>query len=230
MSKIIAVIPARGGSKRLPRKNFLDFCGKPLYEYSVLAAKQSSKIDEIYVSTDSKEIIEDCNIKNYQMLERGIELASDLASTSDVILDIAERLSLSSGDKILILQPTSPLRSRFLVEEVIDFSNKITGWSSVISVTRTEQKLIKITDKNIKPVNYYFGQRHQDILSDLFYENGLIYMINVNDLLSNRNIFGNNPIPYVIDDSDFIVDIDELIHFEIAKLKYTFYRDKHQLV
>jgi CMP-N,N'-diacetyllegionaminic acid synthase len=111
--KTLALIPARGGSKRLPGKNVREFLGKPLIHWSIAFARQSQMFERVVVSTDSEEIARSCNIAGLEVpFLRPLELATDTASTVDVAAEILlheERLG-RSYDLVALLQPTSPLR------------------------------------------------------------------------------------------------------------------------
>jgi CMP-N-acetylneuraminic acid synthetase len=112
-NKILAVIPARGGSKGLPRKNILELCGKPLVGWTIESAKSSQLIDEIVLSTEDEEIAkvsENCGLPVHFM--RPQHLATDEATTFSVIEHVINEFSSlgKSFDVIVLLEPTSPLR------------------------------------------------------------------------------------------------------------------------
>ena len=92
----IAIIPARGGSKRLPKKNIKLFCGKPLITWSIDAAIESNIFDEIVVSSDNDEILEIANCKDVLLRKRPIELSTDSATTQDVVADAISWMKTSS--------------------------------------------------------------------------------------------------------------------------------------
>ena len=115
--KIIALIPARGGSKRLPRKNVLPLNGKPLIGWTIDAAKGSNYVDEVFVSTDDVEIADiaskyGANVPGL----RPAHLPSETATTESVLLHTLERVG-SDADILILLQPTSPLRTARHVDE-----------------------------------------------------------------------------------------------------------------
>ena len=121
--KLLAVIPARGGSKRLPRKNILDLSGKPMISWTIDAALGSKYIDRIVVSTDDQEIAKiskDCGADIPFI--RPLELATDYATSIDVVLNLIESLERNNEyyDYIMLLQPTSPLRSTKNINESVE--------------------------------------------------------------------------------------------------------------
>ena len=112
-SRNIAVIPARGGSRRLPKKNFLDFHGKPLFLYTYEAAKESGLFSDIVISTDSKDILDICREKNIAVpFIRPEPLCSDTASLDDVCLHALDEMEKINGpyNAMCVLWATSPLR------------------------------------------------------------------------------------------------------------------------
>ncbi len=114
--KIIAIIPARGGSKGVPRKNIKPICGRPLIAWSIEAAKESKYINRVIVSTEDKEIAEIAKQEGAEILWRPQELASDTATTVSVLQHAIENIPL---DIIVLLQPTSPIRINNLVDRAI---------------------------------------------------------------------------------------------------------------
>ena len=106
--RVLAVIPARGGSKRVPRKNIRDFRGKPLLAWSIYAADASRYIDMTFVSTEDSEIRRIAEYYGATVIDRPAELATDDASNEDVLRHVA---SEHPADWIVLLQPTSPLRT-----------------------------------------------------------------------------------------------------------------------
>ena len=135
---VLAVVPARGGSKRLPRKNVLDFGGKPLIAWTIEAALSSGVVDRLIVTTDDEEIAKvSRNLGAEVPFLRSESLASDSAATLDVVRDLLERLATSGEveDLILLLQPTSPLRTSADIREAVALAER-SGVQAVVSVER----------------------------------------------------------------------------------------------
>ena len=121
--KILAIVPARGGSKRLPRKNILELNGKPLIAWSIKAGLESKYVDKVIVSTDDEEIADIAQQYGADVpFIRPGELATDESTTVDVVLHAIKELALrdETYDYILLLQPTSPLRTAQHIDEAID--------------------------------------------------------------------------------------------------------------
>ena len=149
MEDILVVIPARGGSKGLPGKNIKMLCGKPLIAYSIDVARAITSDENICVSTDDQHIIEVVESSGLKVpFVRPAELASDTASTNDVLLH-AVKFYEDKGkkfNKILLLQPTSPLRTVEQVKEAITlFRNDI---DMVVSVTKSHAPAVLCNDND----------------------------------------------------------------------------------
>ena len=166
MKKIVAVIPARGGSKRVPNKNIRNFKGQPLVAWSIKAAQSEQLITETVVSTDSSEISEIAISYGASVVNRPKNLSSDTASTKDALNHVFSQDQYNDADFFVILQPTSPLRetdliqrglskiiSDDLVDSVIELNSEIffTGsvdsnnfWKSDYSEATMSQALPKI--------------------------------------------------------------------------------------
>jgi CMP-N,N'-diacetyllegionaminic acid synthase len=132
----LAIIPARGGSKRLPRKNVLDLAGKPLIAWTIDAAKSSKYIDSIVVTSDDAEILQVAKDLSVDTIKRPVELASDTATTFDAIEHTIQQVH-GKYDFVILLQPTSPLRTAKHIDEAIELlAHRNTD--AVISVCETD--------------------------------------------------------------------------------------------
>ena len=214
MSKTIAIIPARGGSKRLPRKNILPLAGKPLFLHSADYARSCSLIHEVYVSTDDLEIKKLSVEYGLKVIDRPAELSDDNATSLSVVIHAVESLKDIDLERIVLLQPTNPLRPKGLLEDALDVFSK-NKCDSLFTVSRSFQKLGKIDSGKFLPVNYAYGQRSQDI-PPLYFENGLLYITSVN-LISQKVLLSEDAYPYIVDHQFAQVDIDELDDFLFAQ-------------
>ena len=130
---LLAIIPARGGSKGIPRKNIKNFCGKPLIAWTIEVAQQAPKIDHIFVSTDDEEIAQVAKVYGVDVpFLRPPELAADSTPAISTALHVLE--AFNDFDEVLWLQPTSPLRSLDDVNQLLKLALN-QGASSVVSVT-----------------------------------------------------------------------------------------------
>jgi CMP-N-acetylneuraminic acid synthetase len=212
--KNIAIIPARGGSKRLPNKNILDLGGLPLLVHSIKFAQANNAIiDAVYVSTDDEKIKEVALHYGAQVIDRPDTISGDLEPT---ITSLQHALSVidSTIENVILLQPTNPLRPENLLKECFEkFEN--TNCDSLFTVSSNQHKLGKIVDEKFIPFNYEIGQRSQD-LDPLYFENGLIYITKVSCIHSGH-IISENALPIVIDHVFSKVDIDTQEDLEYAE-------------
>lgn len=215
----LAIIPARGGSKRLPRKNILDLCGKPLVAWSIEAGLKSNYIDRVVVSSDDDEILNISSNFGAETIKRPVELASDAATTFDAIKHTIE--NIQKYDYIVLLQPTSPLRNEKHIDEAIELLEEKQA-DAIVSVCEMDHSPLW---SNTLPENgnmssflrdEVLNKRSQD-LEKYYRLNGAIYICKVEKLLEEKSFFlKENIFAYVMDRKSSI-DIDEEIDFKIAK-------------
>ena len=219
-SKILIVIPARAGSKRIKGKNTKSFNGFPLIEHSIRYAQ--NYIDgDIIISTDDKQIRSIAERYNVTIVWRDESLAQDQTPTTDVVKDVIERVE-KSYDFVVLLQPTNPLRPKKLFEESIKFLKEKKS-DSLITVSLSEHKLGKIKLSVFKPYSYEFGQRSQD-LEPLYYENGLLYLCSY-ELAKNGKMISENPTAMIVEHPFASVDIDTELDWKWAELISKEYND-----
>ena len=221
--RFLAIIPARGGSKGIPNKNIMDICGKPLIAYTIEAGKKSKYIDEVVVSTDSEAIKITAQQYGAKVpFLRPEELSNDIAKSIDVVLhaiDFYENNNINF-DYIILLQPTSPLRTFEHLDKAIEKLIDSNG-SSLISVREADENPVimrTIQDEKLREIISFGGTnlRRQD-LPTFYIFNGALY-INSNDMLVNEKRFvDENTIPYVMD-KESSVDIDTMLDARLVEL------------
>ena len=219
-SKILVIIPARAGSKRIKEKNTKPFNGFPLIEHSIKYAQ--SHIDgDIIISTDDKQIGSIAEKYNVPILWRNDSLAQDQTPTTDVVKDVIERVD-KTYDFVVLLQPTNPLRTKDMFDKALELLLEKES-DSLLTVSLSEYKLGKIKHSAFKPYTYEFGQRSQD-LEPLYYENGLLYVCSY-ELAKNGKLMSENPTAMVIDHPYGSVDIDTELDWKWAELISKEYND-----
>ena len=212
--KNIAIIPARGGSKRIPEKNIKLFAGLPLLAHSILYAQQNETlIDEIYVSTDIVEIKKIAIQYGAKVIDRPEHLSGDLEPTITALKHVLESIDCSDVESVVLLQPTNPLRPQDLLKQAFEIYNN-SNCDSLFTVSRNHQKFGKITANKYHPFNYTIGQRSQD-LEPLYFENGLLYITKA-DLILKDIIISENAYPLEVDHVFAKVDIDTFEDLEYA--------------
>ena len=202
--KVLAIIPARGGSKGIKRKNLVPLSGKPLIVYSIEAALLSQRLTRIIVSTDSEEIAEISRIHGADVpFLRPAALAEDDTPTLPVIQH-AIGIVGGSYDAVMILQPTSPLRSSADIDGAIDLLAKNAEADSVISVVKVgdnhpaRMKLIRdgwLIDPSF--AEEIEGQRRQD-LPEFYLRNGAIYLSRMDVIMRQNSFKGTKCMAYVM--------------------------------
>ena len=216
----LAIIPARGGSKRLPRKNILDLCGKPLIAYTIEAALKSKYIDKVIVSSDDDEILNISLNFGAETIKRPVELASDTATTFDAIKHTID--NFEKYDYIVLLQPTSPLRNENQIDEAIELLEEKQA-DAIVSVCEMDHSplwsntLPKDGNMNNFLRDEVLNKRSQD-LEKYYRVNGAVYICKTDKLLENKSFFLKDNIFAYIMDRKSSIDIDEEIDFEIAKV------------
>ncbi len=203
--KAIAIIPARGGSKRFPNKNTALFNGLPLIAHSILFAQEYSDIIcDIIVSTDDVAIKKIAIDFGATVIDRPPSISGDFEPTISALKHVVENTS-TEHDAVVLLQPTNPLRPSFLLPKAFEIFGQL-ALDSLFTVSRDYHKLGKIIHDRFVPFNYKIGQRSQD-LEPLYYENGLLYICQ-KELILNDILIGLNHFPLVVDHPFAAVDID----------------------
>lgn len=214
----LAIIPARGGSKRLPRKNVLDLAGKPLIAWSIEAGLTSKYVDKTIVTSDDDEILGIAKKLGVDDIKRPDELASDTATTFDAIKHTID--NVKQYDYIVLLQPTSPLRNEKHIDKAIELLESKNA-DALISVCEMDHSPLwsNILPQDGNMSNFLRGEvlnkRSQD-LEKYYRINGAIYICKTERLLEEKSFFlKNNIFAYKMDRRSSI-DIDEEVDFEIA--------------
>jgi CMP-N,N'-diacetyllegionaminic acid synthase len=180
--RTLGVIPARGGSKQIPRKNIKLLNGKPLIQYTIEAA-QNSRLDRFIVSTEDEEIKAISESLGAEVMDRPVNLATDAASTADVLMDVVTKIA-TKPDVVVLLQPTSPLRDGTHINEALDVF-EAGEFDSVMSVGTFTSFIWVMGLQCPYPVNYDAFRdrpRRQDVLTQ-FIENGAIYIFKTKGFL-----------------------------------------------
>lgn len=205
--KILAIIPARGGSKGLPKKNIIELCGKPLIAWTIENALISRYIDQIVVSTENQEIAEISKQYGAQVVERPQELARDDSPTIDAIVQVINWFEKRREyfDIIILLEPTSPLRKEKDIDNAIElFSENIDKADSLISVGEVHLENPHITKKiengYLRPLIEIGKNVHQrQQLPKVFFPYGVIYLALTSALTEYKTFYQERTIPYFIE-------------------------------
>ncbi len=218
---MIAVIPARGGSKGIPGKNICDLAGRPLIAYTIEAARAARHIDRVVVSTDSAEIAqvaERCGA-DVPFLRAG-DLARDDSLAIDVYLDVLTRLG-GKMNAFCVLQPTSPLRSQSDIDQAIEMFHRFAA-DSVISVCEAPHPLSWFRtldeDSKLAPLQKSGGKpANRQVEKKLYIPNGAVYVLSSEFFRHSRSYYSDLTFGYVMP-RERSVDIDVPFDLSVAEM------------
>ena len=207
--RVLAIIPARGGSKGVPRKNIKIFRGSPLIEWTIKAAQESELIDEVILSSDDAEIISFAKQKNCKVpFVRTSDLSKDSTPSVNVVLDAIERCP--DFDWVILLQPTSPLRNASHIDEAITLcvKKKSMSCASLTHVNQSPYWMFRLDDNELmrQVMPGVLPKRRQEI-PPVYRLNGAIYIANVEWLKENKTLVTNSTIGYIMS-NETSLDID----------------------
>ena len=224
-NKIFALIPARGGSKGIKKKNLRKVAGKSLLEWSIIVAKKSNLFDKIILSSDDPEIIEEGKRLGADVpFTRPSELSGDLSLTHDVwrhAWKTSEKLYSCLFEYSVLLEPTSPLRVVSDIEKTLSLVTDM-GHSSALTLSKTPahytpHKTLEIKDNKI--VFYHsdgVNSTNRQIIPDFYHRNGLCYAVNKEQIFKKKVIVDNNSAAVVIERN--IVNIDDEFELKMADI------------
>jgi CMP-N,N'-diacetyllegionaminic acid synthase len=214
-SKFIGLIPAREGSKGLLNKNTLKLLDKPLVQYTIEAAMDSSLIDDVWVSSDDPEVLRIAKSAQANQLIRPKEFALDKSSAIDVVSHFLSTLPLDDktvNNYIVYLQPTSPMRNCHHIDDAINhlLLKKAHSLVSLIMLRKSPFKsfLIDETGRLQSLFNEELSNARRQDLQDVYIPNGAIYIFQIKEFIKRNSFPSNGSIPFIMNAEDSI-DIDE---------------------
>ena len=224
--EILAIIPARGGSKGIPKKNMALLCGEPLLHYTFEAAKKSSLITRVILSTDDEVFAKYAESNGVEISMRPPELASDSAVMKDVInyhLDSLKDRGYEP-DIFILLQPTSPLRTSEHIDEALRLLIEDDIADAIVSVIPVPHqflpmKLMELNDSGFLDFHVSGGEKYttRQALPTLYARNGAaIYAVYTKVYRETGSLYGSNCLPYIMD-SYSSIDIDEPFDLFLAE-------------
>ncbi len=215
---IVALVPAKLTSVRLPRKNIADLSGYPMFFYSVRAAQLCSEIDTVYVSSESSKILECASGYDAETIARPQELSAPNVTNLAVLLHALEKITLRRGvapELVVLLQPTHPLRPPGLISEGIRRMRSITDADTLMTVVRSDELRGEVCAGRFVPE---FPLPRNKALEPKRYRNtGSFYIYRVATTLSQGKMFSGTIIPLILDRSEFEVDVDEAADLALAR-------------
>lgn len=227
----IAIITARGGSKRIPRKNIKEFCGKPIIAYSIEAALNSGLFDEVMVSTDSKEIA-DISEKYGASIPffRSEKTSGDYATTEDVILEVLEMYKEQGRefDNVCCIYPTAPFVNAEKLRNASEMLDKDPGINAVVPVVRFSFPPQRGMVSRGGFLEYEFPEnamkRSQD-LEPVYHDCGQFYFCRISALNEFKDLICPGSVPIEMPEEE-VQDIDNYSDWNMAELKFRMMSEK----
>lgn len=226
----IAIITARGGSKRIPRKNIREFCGRPILAYSIEAARESGLFDTVMVSTDDAEIAEIARRYGAEVpFYRSEDTANDFATTNDVLLEVLAEYE-KRGERYELgccIYPTAPFVTAGKLQDAMRRLES-SGADTLIPVVAfsypPQRAMIVREDRLVFEYPQYLDSRSQD-LEPHYHDVGQFYLFYTDAFKRNRKLMTGDILPYVVSELE-VQDIDSLTDWEIAEIKFRFMKER----
>lgn len=220
----LAIIPARGGSKRIPKKNIKSFLGIPIIAYSIKAAIQSGLFDEVMVSTDDEEIAEIAlNYGANVPFIRSETNANDYAVLADVIEEVVFKYKENSQtfNNVCCILPTAPFVTAAKITEAYNslVKNSFDSVFPVLEFSFPIQRSLKIENQKVEMVwSEYMNSRSQD-LEPRYHDSGQFYWVKVSSFIKEKKLFTSNSGALIISEL-YAQDIDTETDWKLAEIKY----------
>ena len=223
----LAIITARGGSKRIPKKNIKEFCGKPILCYSIEAARDAGVFDEIMVSTDDMEIAQiACKAGASVPFFRSAETAGDYASTDDVIMEVltAYQKLGQTFDSFCCIYPTAPFLSGSRLKDAMVLLKEADSVMPVVPFSYPPQRGLIIKKEGFLALQFpeYAATRSQD-LPKIYHDCGQFYACRTDSFLQAKTTDVEKLLPLVLTELE-VQDIDTLEDWTLAEMKYKLWK------
>lgn len=222
--KKIAIITARGGSKRIPKKNIKEFCGKPILAYSIQAALESKLFDEVMVSTDSEEIAEVARKYGATVpFMRSEKTSDDYATTADVLMEVLDEYERRGVifEYMACIYPTAPfVTAQKLIQgmQLLRDENAVMAMP-VVAFSYPPQRGYVIENQRLNMKwKENFNKRSQD-LEKLYHDCGQYYVYRVDKYRERKGQISEGIIPIIVDELE-VQDIDNEVDWKLAEIKY----------
>jgi len=222
--RTVAIITARGGSKRIPRKNIKEFCGKPIIEYSIDAALKAGIFDEVMVSTDDAEIARIAEEAGAKVpFFRSAENSNDFATTAEVVDEVLQDY-MARGERFDLaccIYPTAPFVTAEAIKTAMETLEREMAdvCIPVVKFSFPPQRCVVVNEGRLVPKwPECMKMRSQD-LEPYYHDCGQFYCLNVEAYLEQKVIWMKDIVPFIQDEST-VQDIDTIEDWKIAELKY----------
>lgn len=222
--KAIAIITARGGSKRIPKKNIREFCGKPIIAYSIEAALKSDLFDEVMVSTDSEEIAEVARTYGAKVpFMRSEKTSDDFATTADVLMEVLDEYKKrgKTYKYMACIYPTAPFVTSDKLIHGMELlkKEKANMIMPVVAFSYPPQRGYVIQNQRLNmKYKENFSKRSQD-LEKMYHDCGQFYFYRVDEYRNKKGLIMDEIVPIIINELE-VQDIDNEIDWKLAEVKY----------
>lgn len=229
----IAIITARGGSKRIPHKNIKEFCGKPIIEYSLEAAKQAGIFDTVMVSTDDNKIAEIAKNAGAEVpFMRSAETSNDYATTADVLMEVLEKYKERGirYENACCIYPTAPFVTGNKLRQAMEMlvNEKKESVIPVVPFSFPPLRGMVINDGKLEyKWQEYAIKRSQD-LEEIYHDCGQFYVFRVESFEKEKKLVTDNTAGMIISELE-VQDIDNETDWELAEMKYRLLKEKGRL-
>lgn len=222
--KNLCIIPARGGSKRIPRKNIRPFLGKPIIAYSIEAALKSGLFDEVMVSTDDEEFAEVARQYGASVpFMRSSETSNDYATTVDVLLEVVREYEKKNNtfDYLCCLYSTAPFvtseKLQTAFHEMIDGGYDSTY--TIVEYSYPIQRSLRIKDGKVSMKWPEYAKSRSQDLEKSYHDAGQFYFTDINKMKERQALKGDNTLGFVLSELD-VQDLDTMTDWKLAEMKF----------
>ena len=222
--KNLCIIPARGGSKRIPRKNIKPFLGKPIIAYSIEAALNADIFDEVMVSTDDEDFADVANKYGASVpFLRSEATSNDYATTVDVLLEVVDMYKQQGKefDVVCCLYSTAPfVTAERLKEASCKLSDQVDGCFTVVEYSYPIQRSLRLNEQGLIEMRYpeHLKSRTQD-LEKTYHDAGQFYFMKTAAMVQEKTVWCKRTEPLVLSELE-VQDLDTLTHWQLAEMKF----------
>lgn len=229
----IAIITARGGSKRISHKNRKEFCGKPIIEYSIEAAKQAGIFDTVMVSTDDNKIAEIAKNAGAEVpFMRSVETSNDYATTADVLMEVLEKYKERGirYENACCIYPTAPFVTGNKLRQAMDMlvNEKKDSVIPVVPFSFPPLRGMVINDGKLEYKWQEYAMKRSQDLEEIYHDCGQFYVFRVEAFEKEKKLVTNNTAGMIISELE-VQDIDNETDWELAEMKYRLLKEKGRL-
>lgn len=229
----IAIITARGGSKRIPHKNIKEFCGKPIIEYSIEAAKQAGIFDTVMVSTDDNKIAEIAKNAGAEVpFMRSEETSNDYATTADVLMEVLEKYKERGirYENACCIYPTAPFVAGYKLRQAMEMlvKEKKDSVMPVVPFSFPPLRGMVINDGKLEYKWQEYAMKRSQDLEEIYHDCGQFYVFRVETFEKEKKLVTDNTAGMIISELE-VQDIDNETDWQLAEMKYRLLKEKGRL-